>query len=82
MLTPHNIKPRRCKVLESKPDKNRAKFECGKCEHVWWTKMLKKNPIGEEPSEWAIRFYTKYWADGVNMICPKCSKVKNDSCNI
>jgi Zn finger protein HypA/HybF involved in hydrogenase expression len=76
MLPRKNMVARRCKLLESKVDKNRAKFKCGKCNHVWWGRMMKKNPIGQEPSEWAIKFFTKYWADGVNMYCPKCSKIK------
>ena len=75
MIVNSTKRRRRCKVLESKVDKNRAKFECGKCGHIWWGRMIPKNPVGQEPSEFAIKFFTKYWADGVNMYCPKCSKV-------
>ncbi len=67
---------RRCRVLDADPEKNRARFECGKCSHTWRGRMLKKDPLGQEPSAWAIKFFARYWADGANMYCPKCSKIK------
>jgi predicted RNA-binding Zn-ribbon protein involved in translation (DUF1610 family) len=76
-VKPHKTKvARRAKLIDSKIDKNKGKFQCGKCGHVWWGKMMKKNPIGQEPSEQTLKFFTRYWADGVNLYCPNCSTVK------
>ena len=30
-------------------------------------------------SEWQVKFFSRYWADGVSYPCPKCKKAKKQA---
>jgi len=74
-----SVAPRRrqrsCRVVESDPERNRARFECSECGHRWWGVLVPKSPIGTLPSVEMRRRLAHYWRDRVTAFCPNCSTI-------
>lgn len=66
---------RHCHVIAATPEKNQARFKCHNCGHKWTAPMMRKAPNGRLPDVETIRFFARYWSDGVVTFCPKCSTV-------
>jgi hypothetical protein len=45
------------------------------------TETLMAGPRGmrRPASEWQVKFFSRYWADGVSYPCPKCKKAKKQA---